>query len=79
VGGATTCSPSRETLSLFHVTGDDDFLLHVAVADTDHLRGFVLNRLLRRPEVEHVRTSAHGRGQGHSRWARSATSWSLAR
>jgi DNA-binding Lrp family transcriptional regulator len=46
-----------ETLSLFHVTGDDDFLLHVAVTDTNELRGFVLDRLLRRPEVDHVRTS----------------------
>lgn len=46
-----------ETRSLFHVTGDDDFLLHVAVADTNQLRGFVLDRLVRRPEVERVRTS----------------------
>ena len=45
-----------ETVALFNVTGDDDYLLHVAVADTDHLRRFVLDRLGSRPEVDHVRT-----------------------
>jgi DNA-binding Lrp family transcriptional regulator len=46
-----------ETLSLMHITGDDDFLLHVAVADTEHLRNLILERVLRRPEVDRVRTS----------------------
>jgi DNA-binding Lrp family transcriptional regulator len=45
-----------ETLGLFHVTGADDFLLHVAVADTSTLRSFVLDSLLTRPEIEHVQT-----------------------
>jgi DNA-binding Lrp family transcriptional regulator len=46
-----------ETLSLFNVTGDDDYLLHVAVGDVGRLHEFVLDRLGTRPEVEHVRTS----------------------
>lgn len=46
-----------ETLALFNVTGDDDYLLHVAVADADHLRTFVLDRLGTRPEVDHLRTA----------------------
>jgi DNA-binding Lrp family transcriptional regulator len=46
-----------ETLALFHLTGADDYLLHVAVADTTTLRRFVLDRLLKRPEVEGVQTS----------------------
>jgi DNA-binding Lrp family transcriptional regulator len=46
-----------EMLALFNVTGDDDYLLHVAVADTDHLRAFVLDRLGTRPEVDHLRTA----------------------
>jgi DNA-binding Lrp family transcriptional regulator len=46
-----------ETINLFNVAGDDDYLLHVAVADTDQLRELVLDRLGVRPEVEHVRTS----------------------
>ena len=43
-----------EVVQVFHVTGADDFLLHIAVADTDALRDFVLDRLTVRPEVGHV-------------------------
>jgi len=43
-----------DVAEIFHVTGADDFLLHVAVADTDALRDFVLDRLTMRPEVAHV-------------------------
>jgi DNA-binding Lrp family transcriptional regulator len=46
-----------ETLGLFNVSGEDDYLLHVAVADSDQLHGVVLDRLGVRSEVEHVRTS----------------------
>jgi DNA-binding Lrp family transcriptional regulator len=46
-----------ETLGLFNVAGPDDYLLHVGVADADHLRAFVLDRLGVRPEVAHVQTS----------------------
>jgi DNA-binding Lrp family transcriptional regulator len=46
-----------ETVGLFNVTGDDDYLLHVGVADAKHLRDFVLDRLGVRPEVGHVRTA----------------------
>lgn len=46
-----------EALSLFHVTGSSDFILHVAVADTDTLRRFVLDSLLSRPEVDRIETS----------------------
>ena len=45
-----------EVVQVFHVTGADDFLLHVAVPDTDALRDFVLDRLAGRPEVGHVET-----------------------
>jgi DNA-binding Lrp family transcriptional regulator len=43
-----------EVIELFHVTGADDFLLHVGVAGTDALRDFVLDRLTVRAEVGHV-------------------------
>jgi DNA-binding Lrp family transcriptional regulator len=43
-----------EVVEIFHVTGADDFLLHVGLADTDALRDFVLDRLTVRPEVAHV-------------------------
>lgn len=43
-----------EVVEVFHVTGADDFLLHIGVTDTDALRDFVLDRLTVRPEVGHV-------------------------
>jgi DNA-binding Lrp family transcriptional regulator len=45
-----------ETLSLTHVSGGDDFLLHVAVADINQLRDFVLDRLTTRDEIAFVQT-----------------------
>ena len=46
-----------ETLGVFVVTGVEDFLLHVAVADNQGLYAFVIDRLTQRPEVADVRTS----------------------
>lgn len=43
-----------EVIEVFHVTGADDFLVHVGVADMDGFRDFVLDRLTVRPEVAHV-------------------------
>jgi DNA-binding Lrp family transcriptional regulator len=45
-----------EVIEVFHVTGADDFLVHVGVADMDALRNFVLDRLTVRAEVAHVET-----------------------
>jgi DNA-binding Lrp family transcriptional regulator len=45
-----------ESIAVFHVSGSDDYLVHVAVQDTDHLRSLVLDDLTARPEVEHVET-----------------------
>lgn len=46
-----------EVISIFVLTGDDDFLVHVAVRDTDHLHAVVLDKLTKRPELADVRTS----------------------
>ena len=46
-----------ETVGVFVVSGGDDFLLHVAVPDTDALYAFVIDRLTERSEVADVRTS----------------------
>jgi DNA-binding Lrp family transcriptional regulator len=46
-----------ETVGVFVVSGSDDFLIHVAVPDTDALYGFVIDRLTQRPELADVRTS----------------------
>jgi DNA-binding Lrp family transcriptional regulator len=46
-----------EVISIFVLTGNDDFLIHVAVRDTDHLHAVVLDKLTKRPELADVRTS----------------------
>lgn len=46
-----------EVISLFHMGGNDDFLIHVTVSDTTHLRDFVFNAVTARPEVNHVETA----------------------
>ena len=45
-----------EVLSLYHVAGADDFLVHVGVRDSDHLRDFALSALTSREEVAHIET-----------------------
>jgi DNA-binding Lrp family transcriptional regulator len=46
-----------ETVGVFVVSGNEDFLIHVAVADNDELYAFVIDRLTQRPELADVRTS----------------------
>jgi DNA-binding Lrp family transcriptional regulator len=46
-----------ELVGVFVVSGAADFLLHVAVADTNALYAFVIDRLTSRPEVADVNTS----------------------
>jgi len=47
----------EEIIDVFQVAGADDYLLHVAVRDANHLRDFVLEKLTTRPEVAHLNTS----------------------
>jgi DNA-binding Lrp family transcriptional regulator len=46
-----------ELIGLFVVSGEQDFLLHVGVKDTDALYAFVIDRLTERAEVADVNTS----------------------
>lgn len=46
-----------EVLAFYHVAGADDFLVHVAVRDSDHLRDFALDAFTTRPEVNRIETS----------------------
>ena len=46
----------EEVRSVFHVAGGDDFLVHVAVRDSDHLRDLALDSFTTRPEVDHIQT-----------------------
>ncbi|MFD7336351.1 Lrp/AsnC family transcriptional regulator [Streptomyces violascens] len=45
-----------ESRSLFHLTGPDDYLVHVTVADTADLQRLVLDEFTSRPEVARVET-----------------------
>jgi DNA-binding Lrp family transcriptional regulator len=46
-----------EVVSLYNVAGRHDFVLHVAVRDTHHLREFALDRLTSRGDVRRIETS----------------------
>ncbi|WP_214412441.1 Lrp/AsnC family transcriptional regulator [Sphaerisporangium fuscum] len=46
-----------EVLSVFVLSGGDDFLLHVSAQDLDHLHAFLLDRLSKRKEIVGFRTS----------------------
>lgn len=54
-------------LAVYHVTGANDYLLHVAMPDTNALRQFVLDQVAAQPGVAHAETSLifeHIRGHG---------------
>ena len=46
-----------EVVQVFHTTGASDFLVHVAVRDTEHLRTLALASFTERPEVARIETS----------------------
>ena len=46
-----------EVLTTFHVTGRQDFLVHVAVRDPDHLRNLAMDHFTSRAEVGQLETS----------------------
>jgi DNA-binding Lrp family transcriptional regulator len=45
-----------EVVAAFYLSGADDFLLHVAVRDVEHLREIAVDRLASRAEVGHMET-----------------------
>ncbi len=49
--------PLAEVLNVFHMGGENDFLVHVSVSDSTHLRDFVFNAITARSEVSHVETA----------------------
>jgi DNA-binding Lrp family transcriptional regulator len=46
----------REVVTIFHVAGANDYLVHVAVSDPSHLRELALSAFTERPEVAHIET-----------------------
>jgi DNA-binding Lrp family transcriptional regulator len=45
-----------QVLGVFHVSGADDFLVHVAVRDAHELRDLALDAFTTRPEVDRIET-----------------------
>lgn len=45
-----------EVLAFYHVAGAEDFLVHVGVRDSQHMRDFTLVAFTERPEVAHIQT-----------------------
>jgi len=48
---------SAEVIQIFHMGGENDFLLHITVRDTEHLRDFVFESITSRVEVVHLETA----------------------
>jgi DNA-binding Lrp family transcriptional regulator len=46
-----------EVVAMYHVTGEKDFLVHVAVRDADHLRDMAMDAFTTRSEVARLETS----------------------
>lgn len=59
-----------EVLNVFFLGGHDDFLIHIALADSAGLRDFVLDQLSSHPEVAATQTNIifeHTRGSAWSK------------
>jgi DNA-binding Lrp family transcriptional regulator len=54
-----------EAVGYYHLTGQDDFIVHVVARDTAHLRDLTMDAFTTRPEVARIETSllfeVHGR------------------
>ena len=46
-----------EVVAFYHMAGSDDFLVHVIVRDSDHLRDIAMGNFSAQPEVTHIETS----------------------
>jgi DNA-binding Lrp family transcriptional regulator len=46
-----------EVVAFYHMAGGDDFLVHVIVRDSDHLRDIAMGAFTAQPEVTHIETS----------------------
>ena len=50
-------SAMPEVVSISHITGANDFLVHVVVRDADHLRELAVTGFTTLPEVDHIETA----------------------
>lgn len=57
-----------EVIGVYHVTGANDFQIHVAVRDADHLRDLAVTGFTTLPEVGHIQTSLIFEHVGRREW-----------
>lgn len=56
-----------EVVAVYHMAGENDFLVHVLARDAQHLRDLAIDRFITRAEVGHIETwlvFEHLRGRG---------------
>jgi DNA-binding Lrp family transcriptional regulator len=46
-----------DVMAAYHVSGADDFLVHIVVRDADHLREVVVDELASHQEIGHIQTA----------------------
>ena len=57
-----------EVVGVYHVAGQEDFVVHVAVRDAEHLRNLTLDAFTTRPEVGRLNTSLVYDHYGERAW-----------
>ena len=57
-----------EVVSVYHVAGQEDFVVHVAVRDAEHLKGLTLNGFTTRTEISRLNTTLVYEHVSESAW-----------
>ena len=47
----------NEVLQIYHLSGANDYMVHIGVKDAQTLRDFILDSFAERPEVAHIETA----------------------
>ena len=55
-------------VAIYHVAGQEDFVVHVAVRDAEHLKDLTLDEFTTRPEVARLNTALVYEHCGESAW-----------
>ena len=58
----------REVVGVYHVAGQVDFMVHVAVRDAQHLRNLTLDEFTTRAEVSRLNTAIVYEHSGETAW-----------
>jgi DNA-binding Lrp family transcriptional regulator len=62
------CDGLEEVIHWWHLTGDADYVLHLAVRDHEHLRAFLMDSFTTRPEIAHLATHVALARNDEPRW-----------